>query len=340
MLLPLVELVTQARLAVDTVIDELSQQTVETILDLSAEQVAGARTPGKASGPIRWHGRQRGRVSLADRQMAVERPRLRHKGAGQCAEVPVPAYQALRRNPELGRRMFGALLRGVSTRQYRDVLPQMAQTLGVSKSAVSREAIEASTAQLTTLLERRGEEVDLLAIYIDGQQHGEHHVISAVGVDSSGKKHVLGLQEGATENAAAAKALLIHLREHGVSPEKKYLFILDGAKALRAALREVFGAQPPVQRCRKHIVGRDPRLPEGWNVPSRASPYESGSLGSDTVGQLAVSKQTRHVSLRTQSGGTGKRSGRTTREGVMAPSWHLGQLSLGESGNRVVESPV
>jgi transposase-like protein len=252
--LPLVELVTEARLAVDTVIAELSQQTVETILELSAEQVAGARTPGQASGEIRWHGRQQGRVSLADRQLAVDRPRLRRKGAGQCAEVHVPAYDALRRNPELGRRMFSALLRGVSTRQYRDVLPEMAQTVGVSKSAVSREAIEASTAQLTTLLERRWEEVDLLAIYIDGQQHGEHHVISAVGVDSSGEKHVLGIQEGATENAAAAKALLIHLREHGVSPEKKYLFIIDGAKALRAAIREVFGPAQAVQRCRKHKV--------------------------------------------------------------------------------------
>jgi len=253
-LLPLVELVTQARLAVDTVIEELSQQTVETILELSAEQVAGARTPGKVSGETRWHGRQRGRVSLADRQLAVDRPRLRRKGHGQHAEVSVPAYEALRRNPELGRRMFSALLRGVSTRQYRDVLPQMAQTVGVSKSAVSREAIEASSAQLTTLLERRWDEVDLLAIYIDGQQHGEHHVISAVGVDGSGKKHVLGIQEGATENAAAAKALLIHLREHGVDPKKKYLFIIDGAKALRAALREVFGAEQPVQRCRKHKV--------------------------------------------------------------------------------------
>lgn len=251
-LLPLVELVEQARLAVDTVIEQVSQQTLETILDLSAEQIAGVRTPGKPSGPIRWHGRQTGRVSLADRQLAVERPRLRRKEQGPGGEVAVPAYAALRANPQLGTRMFGALLRGVSTRQYRDVLPQMAATVGVSKSAVSREAIEASTAQLTTLLERRWEEVDLLVIYIDGQQHGDHHVISAVGVDASGKKHVLGIREGATENATAAKALLLHLREHGVDTEKKYLFVIDGAKALRAAIREVFGAGSAVQRCRTH----------------------------------------------------------------------------------------
>lgn len=251
-LLPLVELVEQSRLAVDAVIEQISQQTLETILDLSAEQLAGARTPGRASGEVRWHGRQTGRVSLADRQLAVHRPRLRRKNRGPGGEVAVPAYEALREHPELGTRMFGALLRGVSTRQYRDVLPQMAQTVGVSKSAVSREAIEASTAQLSTLLERRWDDVDLLVIYIDGQQHGEHHVISAVGVDSGGKKHVLGIQEGATENATAAKALLVHLREHGVDTEKKYLFVIDGAKALRAALREVFGAGQSVQRCRTH----------------------------------------------------------------------------------------
>lgn len=254
MLLPLVELIEQARLAVDTVIEQISQQTIETLLQLSAEQIAGARTPGRASGEVRWHGRQAGRVSLKDRQVAVRKPRLRQRGGGPDREVAVPAYQALRQNPEMGARMFGALLRGVSTRQYRDVLPQMAETVGVSKSSVSRQAIEASAEQLAQLLDRHWEEIELLVIYIDGQQFGDPHVISAVGVDTSGHKHVLGIQLGATENAAAAKALLVHLREHGVSPEKRYLFVIDGAKALRAALREVFGGEQPVQRCRNHKV--------------------------------------------------------------------------------------
>ena len=70
----------------------------------------------------------------------------------------------------------------------------------------------------------------------------------------------------------------------GVNPKAKRLFVIDGAKALRAAIAKVFGPQHPVQRCRNHIADRDPRLPEGWNVPSRASPYEPGSLGSDMVG--------------------------------------------------------
>jgi len=259
-LLPLVELIEQARLTVSSVLDQVSQQTIEMILQLSAEQIAGPRTPGKARGEIRWHGRQSGRVSLEERQLSVERPRLRRKGAGRGGEVDIPAYAVLRENPAMGRRMFGALLRGVSTRQYRDILPQMAETVGISKSAVSERAIEASSAQLEELLARRWDDVELLVIYIDGMRFGEHHVISAVGVEFSenteknGKKHVLGLQAGVTENTSAVRSLLVHLREHGLSTEKRYLFVIDGAKALRAAIDEVFGAGQAVQRCRNHKI--------------------------------------------------------------------------------------
>ena len=154
----------------------------------------------------------------------------------------------------MGARMFAALLRGVSTRQYRDVLPRMAETVGVSKSSISEKAIEASTAQLEDLLGRRWEETELLVIYIDGMQFGTHHVISAVGVNVQGGKHVLGIQLGATENTAAVKALLVHLRERGVCSEKHYLFVIDGAKALRAGIAEVFGSHQPVQRCRTHKI--------------------------------------------------------------------------------------
>ena len=117
-LLPLVELVEQARLALDTVLEQVSQQTIETILQMSAEQIAGTRTPGRSRGEIRWYGSQAGRVSLADRQLSVRKPRLRRREVGRGGEVGVPAYQALQKNPAMGARMFAALLRGVSTRQY------------------------------------------------------------------------------------------------------------------------------------------------------------------------------------------------------------------------------
>ena len=103
-------------------------------------------------------------------------------------------------------------------------------------------------------------------------------------MDRGGDKHVLGIEAGATENAAAVKNLLVGLRDRGLKTDQQYLFVIDGAKALRTAIEEVFGEEQPVQRCRNHIAGRDPRFPEGWNVPSRASPYGPGSLGSDMVG--------------------------------------------------------
>jgi len=249
LLLPLIELITQARIAVDEVIGSIGRKTIETILMLSAEEVAGARTPGKASGDIRWHGSQSGRVALADRQLKVKRPRLRHKQEG---EVRVPAYQALQDNGATAERMMGALLRGVSTRQYEEVLPEMAATAGVSRSSISRQAIEGSVEQLRQLRERRWDKTDLLAIYVDGQRFGDHHVISAVGVDRSGVKHILGIEIGATENAAAVKKLLIALRDQGLRTDQRYLFVIDGAKALRAAIEEVFGTDQPVQRCRNH----------------------------------------------------------------------------------------
>ena len=249
-LLPLVDLVQSASQLVETVIHEIGVQTLQMVLHLSAEQLAGPRTPGKASGDIRWHGTQRGRVQLADREVKLKRPRLRDKSQGK--EVKVPAYEALRGDRGLSERMLGALLRGVSTREYQEVLPEMAETVGVSRSAVSRHAIEASAEQLRQLQQRRWEQSQILVIYIDGQRFAAHHILSAVGVDVEGNKQILGIEPGATENAAAVKHLLIHLRDQGLPTDRKYLFVIDGAKALRAGIDEVFGAEQPVQRCRNH----------------------------------------------------------------------------------------
>jgi putative transposase len=250
-LLPILDMIQSASQVVDTVIHEIGVKTLEIILALSAEEVAGPRTPGKASGEIRHHGSQMGRVQLADRKVRVQRPRLRHKTEG---EVKIPAYEALRKNQALSQYMLGALMRGISTREYHQVLPKMAETVGVSRSAVSRQAMEASIEQLKQLQERRWDQVEILVIYIDGQRFAEHHILSAVGVDIEGHKHVLGIGSGATENAAAVKQLLTGLRERGLPTDRKYLFIIDGAKALRAAIEEVFGADQQVQRCRNHKI--------------------------------------------------------------------------------------
>ena len=335
-LLPLVELITQARLAVDEVIDNIGRQTIETILNLSAEEVAGPRTPGKSSGEIRWHGWQKGRVSLADRQIRIKRPRLRHK---QDGEVGVPAYDSLQDNDATAQRMMGALLRGVSTREYAEVLPEMAETAGVSRSSVSRQAIEGSIEQLRQLRERRWDEIDLLVLYIDGQRFGSHHVISAVGVDRNGNKHVLGIQVGATENAAAVKQLLTSLREQGLPTDRQYLFVIDGAKALRAAIEEVFGADQPVQRCRNHkmrnVLDELPKeqQPQVLNLMRAAWRVSDAGEGMQRLEQLARFLEQEYES-----------AARSLREG-MAEMFTVQRLQLPPSlykclgTTNVIESP-
>jgi putative transposase len=250
-LLPIVNLIQSASEVVENVIHEIQIHTLETIFILSAEQIAGTRTPGKPSGEIRWHGSQPGRIKMADREVKVKRPRLRHKTNG---EVKIPAYEKLRQDRGLQQHMLGALLRGVSTREYDEVLPKMAETVGVSRSSVSRQGIEASVEQLKSLREKRWDTTEILVIYIDGQRFGAHHILSAVGVDRDGVKHILGIEAGATENAAAVRRLLTHLRDQGLPTDRTYLFVIDGAKALRTAIEEVFGTAQNVQRCRNHKI--------------------------------------------------------------------------------------
>jgi putative transposase len=266
-LLPMLELIEQSRMAIDELIDVVGRASLEAVLQLSAVQVAGPPQQGKAREPdVVWHGRQPGRVYLKERQLRVNKPRLRRKGRGASKEVPIPVYQALQQDTATGERMLEILLQGVSTRHYQRVIPEMADTVGVSRSAVSREAIEASEAALKRLLERRFDQVELLIIYIDGMRFGDQCVLAAVGVDVEGRKHVLALREGATENAEAAKDLLQHLVAQGVDPSRKRLFVIDGSKALRTAINAVFGAETPVQRCRNHklrnVLGRLPREPQ------------------------------------------------------------------------------
>ncbi len=253
-LLPLVELIEHSKLAVDELIDVLGRASIEAVLRLSAAGIAGPPHPGKKGGAVGWHGSETGTVALSERKLRVSRPRLRKKESGPGGEVPVPAYEAMQQDGKLGSRMLEILLRGVSTRQYQAVLPEMAETVGVAKSSVSAEAIEASEEELRRLCERRLDELDLLVIYLDGLIFDTHHVLAAVGVDTGGNKHVLGLAEGASENQVVARGLLENLVARGLDPRRRYLFVIDGSKALRAAIDAVFGERNPVQRCRHHKV--------------------------------------------------------------------------------------
>ena len=253
--------------------------------------------------------------------------------------MKVPAYEALRDDARTGQHMLNALMRGLSTRQYNDVLPAMAATVGVSRSAVSRQAAEASAEQLKQLRERRWDEVEILIVYIDGQRFGEHHILSAVGVDTSGRKHILGIECGATENATAVKRLLTHLRDQGLPTDRKYLFVIDGAKALRAAVEEVFGTDQPVQRCRNHklrnVLDELPEEQRGQtlNLMRAAWKVKTAEEGEKRLEQLARFLERDHES-----------AARSIREG-MSEMFTLQRLQIPPSLHKclattnIIESP-
>jgi putative transposase len=250
-LLPLVRLVTEARLAVDELVDVMGRATIEAVLTLSAQEAAGPKHQGRRGGTIGWHGSQAATVPLAERKWRVRKPRLRHRDGG---EATIPAFEAIRNSDAPGERMLEILLHGVSTRRYEEVLPAMAETVGVSKSAVSREWAEVSAKELEALMSRRLAGVEFLVLFLDGMVFGQTHIVAAVGVDAGGRKQVLGVVEGASENTATCVSLLEGLVARGLDPQRHYLFVIDGSKGLRGAIDKIFRPGQPVQRCRSHKV--------------------------------------------------------------------------------------
>jgi putative transposase len=166
--------------------------------------------------------------------------------------LPIPAYEALRRE-NVSRRVGQIIINGVSTRRYKETICSTAEAAGVSRSALSRECIEEAQEQLKELVERPLGDLDIVVLMIDGIIIAQHHVLIAIGISSTGSKHVLGLRLGASENAAVATALLEDIVERGLDPSVPRLVVIDGSKALRRAVRSVLG-EVPVQRCRLHKI--------------------------------------------------------------------------------------
>ena len=298
LVLPMVKLIEESRAAIDEVIQFTGRACIEAILDGSARQLAGEKSPGKRSGEICWHGSQDGVVHLKERKLRVKRPRLRHRSDG---EVEVPAYEAMRTRPRLAQRMMQIMIDGVSTRRYKNVIPEMAQSVGVSRSAVSRANIEAGEKLLEELAERRFDHLEILIIYIDAIVLGDFHILGAIGVDSTGAKHVLALREGSSENSVVATELLNDLVSRGVKPDRARLFVIDGSKALRNAIDAVYGSNNPVQRCRIHklrnVIGHLPKdqhrnarstLCAAWKMEERE--------GKKQIEQLAQWYEKKHPS--------------------------------------------
>ncbi len=202
--------------------------------------------------PGRRAGSTESPVTLGGRRIRVRRPRVRSIGG---EELALPSYEAAANEDPLDRHTLESLAAGVSTRRYSrtlEALPPGKMQLATSKSVVSRRFVALTEKQLAEWLAQPLEDLNLVLVMIDGIVFRDHCILVALGIDSDGRKHPLGIVEGTTENAAVAKALLSDLVERGLPADRALVFVIDGSKALRQAITQTFGDLAQIQRCPVH----------------------------------------------------------------------------------------
>lgn len=228
----------------------------------------GSHDPGRVA---KRHGHTPGEVTLGGRRVPVSRPRVR--SADDCEEVSLESYREFSSRDQLGEVIAERLLAGVSTRSYRRAQEPVGSEVeqrarSTSKSAVSREFVRRARTALQELLSRRLDQLELVALMIDGiELAGFCHVV-ALGITIEGNKVPLGLWEGSTENTTTATCLLADLQDRGLGFDQPILCVIDGAKALAKAIRTVIGNRTPIQRCVQHkarnVCDQLPREQRPW----------------------------------------------------------------------------
>jgi len=225
------------------------------LMDEEVDEVVGAKGRHDAERSAVRHGREAGSVTLGGRRVPVSRPRAR--SAGGSEEVALATYAHFADRDALTAVVLERMLAGVSTRRYaRTQEPVGAdveqQARSTSKSAVSRAFVAKTSERLGELMARRLDDIRLAVLMLDGIDLKGRCNVVALGITTEGVKIPLGLWEGSTENAAVATALLADLVDRGLDVGQGVLCVLDGAKALRKAVRDVLGTTTPVQRCIRH----------------------------------------------------------------------------------------
>jgi putative transposase len=245
-------------------------QVLGTLMEESVVALAGPKGKHNPDRSAVRHGHEQGSVVLGGRRLPVQRPRVR--AADGSGELPVAAYQLFSQTEVLGRLALERMLHGLSTRRYpvglEPVGAQVEQAAtGTSKSAISRRFVAMTHTALAELLAADLSSLDLVCLMIDGVHFGEHTCVVALGIAIDGTKHPLALVEGSTENATLARELLVGLRERGLDVTRPILVVIDGAKALRRAITDVFD-HPVIARCQQHKIRnvRD-KLPQRLGGP-------------------------------------------------------------------------
>lgn len=248
---PLADVAELAQASLGDLLRGVGKVFIESVMEAEVEQLAGERSqPNPSRTAYRW-GSEEGFCIIDGQRVPIQRPRLRSRTK---KEVPLGSYEMFQRSSLLGDTVWQKIMLGLTMRSYKEVVQQFSDAYGLEKSTTCEHFVEASRQKLKQLMERQLAGISITVMVIDGTIFKGQNLVVAIGMDPSGRKLVLGLRQGATENAAVVGALLGELSERGVDFSAPRLYIVDGSKAIRAAIRNYAGDAAFVQRCQVHKI--------------------------------------------------------------------------------------
>jgi putative transposase len=248
MVLPMAEMVGWLRKGVGELIRQAGLQLIGLLMEEEVRELVGERSrPNSERKANRW-GKERGYCVVMGQKVPIERPRVRTRDR----EVRLGSYELFHRGEPLTETVWEKLMLGLSTRKYGRAVRAFTEAYGLEKSAVSEHFIEASRSKLKALMERRLEKLQLCALLIDATPFEGQQMVVAMGIGQDGRKMILGIRQGATENATVVGELLGDLVERGLDFTRPRLYVLDGGKALYRAVKDHAGDAALIQRCQVH----------------------------------------------------------------------------------------
>ena len=249
MLLPMAEMVGWLRKGVGELIRQAGLQLMDLLMQEEVREVVGERSQRQAERRANRWGVEHGYCVVMGQKVPIERPRVR---TTDDKEVRLGSYEMFHRGEPLTETVWEKLMLGLSTRKYGQAVRQFTEAYGLEKSAISEHFIEASRAKLKDMMEHRLENRRLCALLIDATPFEGQQMVAALGIAQDGRKTILGVRQGATENATVVGELLGELMNRGLDFTEPRLYVLDGGRALTAAVRKYAGESAVIQRCQVH----------------------------------------------------------------------------------------
>jgi transposase-like protein len=249
MVLPMAEMIGWLRKGVGELIRQAGLQLMDLLMQEEVREVVGERSQRQAERTASRWGSERGYCVVMGQKVPIERPRVR---TTDDKEVRLGSYEMFHRGEPLTETVWEKLMLGLSTRKYGQAVREFSEAYGLEKSAISEHFIEASREKLKAMMERRLDKTRLCALLIDATPFEGQQMVAALGIDEYGRKTILGIRQGATENATVVGELLGDLAERGLDFTEPRLYVLDGGKALTAAVKKHAGEGAAIQRCQVH----------------------------------------------------------------------------------------